>query len=239
MAMMAFGAVSATMAQAEALIPEVLLLTSNASAFEAKFTGTTSELATLSGKTLSGTEVEGTLKSCKGLTGNEKDFNLCEPVLLSFKGVKQGAVNCRSEMGNGEEKDAIGTILVATDFHLASEQTSGGVLEPLALFKVLGALPGEASGELTINCGGVKNLVKGTIGCLISNGLENVPITKEVTLACELNATTHDPVTGTCEVLCKWLEEAPFLSNLGGGFEDAWMKVSAKGKGNDDFFIDD
>jgi hypothetical protein len=238
MALFAFGAVSASMAQAEALAPEVLCLENCAKTIEATFKGLASELSTLGGLALTGETVKGTLTLCKPLEGNEKDFNLCEPVLLTFTGVKQKKVACRSEMGNGEEKDVIETVLVATDLHLASEETSGGVLQPLVLFKVLGALPGEESNELTINCGGVKNKVKGTIGCLLSNGLENIPTTKEVTLACELNAS-HDAVTGKCEVLCEWLTTAPFLSNLGNGFEDAWMKVSATGKFNKDVFIDD
>jgi hypothetical protein len=85
----------------------------------------------------------------------------------------------------------------------------------------------------------VKNKLKGTLACLLSNGLENIATTKEVTFACEVNASTHDPVTGKCEVLCKWLEEAPFLANLGNGFEDAWMKLSMRGSFNKDVFIDD
>jgi hypothetical protein len=169
MTLFAFGAVSATTAQAEALAPVFLCLENCSSTIEATFKGGATELSTLAGKTLVTTTISGTLKNCKELKENKKDFNLCEPVLLTFAGWKQGAVNCRSEMDNGEEKDAIETVLVATDLHLASEETSGGVLQPLVLFKVLGALPGEASGELTINCGGVKNKLKGTLGCLLFN----------------------------------------------------------------------
>jgi hypothetical protein len=47
------------------------------------------------------------------------------------------------------------------------------------------------------------------------------------------------PSTGNCEVLCEWLTTAPFLANLGNGFEDAWMKLAIKGIFNKDVFIDD
>ncbi len=155
---------------------------------------------------------------------------------LTFKGVKQGKVACRSESSTGT-KDAIETVLVITDLHLASEKTSGGELEPLALFKVLGQATGET--ELTINCGGVKDKVRGTIGCLLTPGLSTVAAGSNFTIACKQNATTHDKETGECEQLCEWLTEHPFESNLGNGFEDSWMTVNATGGLNFSAYIDD
>lgn len=124
-----------------------------------------------------------------------------------------------------------------TDVQLAGEETSSKSLAPLLLVKVLGA--SEAEEELTINCGVVKNKMKGVLGCLLLPGLENIPTTKEVEVTCKINATTKDPETGTCQTSCEWLKEHPFEANLGAGLEDSWIAMNAKGTFNKDVFLDD
>jgi hypothetical protein len=238
MAMFAFAAVGTAVAQAEeAREPALLLLENGVSTLTAKFKGTTSQLSTLGGKELTGTGVEGTLKGCKNLGASEKDTTLCE-ALLTFTGVKKEKVACRSENQAATTKDAIETVLAFTDVHIANGETSSKVLVPLALFKVLGQASGEPAEELVINCGGVKEKVKGALGCEVSPGLTNIPITSEATIACKLTAG-HDQEVAKCELLCEWLTEHPFESNLGNGFEDAGMAITTKGTFSKDVFLDD
>ncbi len=234
-ALLAFGAVSAAVASAEdANSPMLLVSTGKVSELAGTAKGTTSMLAALAGKSLSGTGIEGKVKNCKpSATAGEKDTNLCE-ALLSFTGVKQGTVACRSESTAG--KDPVETVLVLTDLHLASEKNAAGELQPLLLFKVLGVAAEE---ELTIVCGTVKDKVKGVIGCLLTPGLTTVAAGGTFEVLCKQNATSHDPETGECEQLCEWLKEHPFESNLGAGFEDSWMGVHATLTFNLGVFIDD
>jgi hypothetical protein len=231
----AFGALAAA-AYGEA--PKLLLLSGNVSELEGTFKGGASILESANGLQLKGTTIEGTLKGCKEESGSATDTSLCGPVLLTFTGVKKEKVNCHSEMLNEEEKDAAEIVLVWTDLHLAAEENAKKELQPLLMFKVLGALSGESPEEITLNCGGVKDKVKGVIGCLLTPGLKNVQTTEELTIACKIKEKGK-PETGTCEQLCEWLKEFPFLANLGKGFEEAWMTIEAKGKLNKDVFIDD
>ncbi len=236
LAISAFATVCTAVAQAEGGNPAALLLETGVANLEVKFSGLTDyEFGNLAGKKLEGTGVEGTLKGCKE-EGSTKDTSLCEPVTFTFKSLKEEKVACRSENAKGE-KDAIETVLVVVDLHLAAEETSSKVLEPLLLLKVLGMSGGEK--ELVINCGGVKNKIKGVLGCLLTPGLANVAATEELSLECTQNATTHDQVTGKCEKLCELLEKEPFLSSLGGVFEDSGMNIDVKGKPNKDVFLDD
>jgi hypothetical protein len=236
LALFAFSAVSAAVASAEDPNSPMLLILEGSSvkALEGTFKGGASSLSALGGTGLTGTEVEGSVKNCKESSVSAKDTNLCE-ALLTFKGVKsKGTTACRSESSAG--KDAIESVLVLTDLHIASEKSTSGELQPLVLFLVLG-VAGET--ELTLNCGGLKDLVKGTIGCLMTPGLTTVAAGGTYTIACKQNATTHDAETGECEQLCEWLTTEPFQSNLGSGFEDAWMNVSATGSLNLSSYIDD
>lgn len=236
LALFAFGAFAAT-AYGEDGAPKLLLLSGNVSELEGTFKGGASILESAKGLQLKGSTVEGTLKGCKE-DGGALDTSLCGPVLLKFTGVKKEKVNCHSEMLNEEQKDAAEVVLVWTDLHLAAEENAAKELQPLLLFKVLGALSGESPEEIALNCGGVKDKVKGVIGCLLTPGLTNVATTSELTLACKIKEKGK-PETGTCEKLCEWLKEFPFLASLGNGFEGAWMTIEAKGKLNKDVFIDD
>ncbi len=240
LALFAFGAFAAQAAMAEdTKFPEVLLLSGNASEVEATLKGGKSTLEAASGKTITAETVESTLKGCKAESGKELDFSLCAPVLLDFHGVKKEAVECRSEMTNKEQKDPIGLVLVWVDLHLANEKV-GSELEPLLLFKVLGALALETSEELQLNCGGVAEHVKGVIACLLTPGLEDIPATTGIlTISCKIKAPkTGEGEKGECELLCEWLTNT-FLANLGLGFEKAWMSAEATGSPNKDILIDD
>ncbi len=236
-ALCALGAVTAASVQAEEPVllcfPEGCL-----TGLEGHFKeAAKNDLATLGGKELAGSAVEGKIKECKELGTSKKDTTLCK-VSVTFTGVKQGKVACRSESSSGEKK-AIEEVVFLADLHLAGELTlPSNELQPLALFKILGQVGEET--ELTINCGGVKNKVKGVLACLLLPGLKTVESNIEkFEIVCAQGKTSHDPETGMCELLCEWLSEAPFESNLGAGFEDAGAAFVAKGAFNREVFIDD
>jgi hypothetical protein len=234
-AMFVFAAVGTAIAQADEGAPELLILENGVTGLTGTFKGAGSTLATLGGKELIGTGVEGKVKGCKN-GSSEKDTTLCEG-LLTFTGVKEKKVACRSENAKAE-KDAVETVLVAVDLHLGDEEPSTGVLEPVVLFKVLGQTSGES--ELTIVCGTVKDKVKGVLPCLLLPGLEEIPAnTESWEIKCKQNTTSHDQETGKCEHLCEWIKEFPFESNLGNGFEDSGMNATAKGTLSKDVEIDD
>ncbi len=232
--LLACGAGASTV-HAEGGAAVLLLLENGVAKLETTLKAGSSEVVTLGGKTLTATGVDAALKGCENLGSSEKDTNSCKGVTVTFAGAKKGEVNCRSENTKGE-KDAVGTVLAVADLRLATEETSSKALAPLLLLKVMGASREE---ELTINCGVVKNKIKGVLGCLLVPGLENIPTTTEVELTCKVNATTKDPATGTCTASCEWLKEHPLEANLGGTFEDSWMAVSARSTFNKDVFLDD
>ena len=229
----ACGAFGATVANAEDGKPMGLLLENGVTKLEGRLKGGADIFSTLGGKEVTDTSVEATLKGCKNSEGSEKDTNLCEGV-ITLQGVKKGSVACRSETTSGT-KDPVETILLHTDLHLAAGETTSKTLVPLGLGKVLGASGEE---ELTVNCGAVKDKVKGVLPCEVNPGLTNIPTTKEIEIICKQNAS-HDQEVAKCENLCEWLTEHPFEANLGNGFEDAGITRTAKGALNKDIFIDD
>jgi hypothetical protein len=236
LSLLALGGGFAAVASAEDGPPAILLLSGSVTELNGSFKGGTGELQTLGGKTLDGTGVTGTISGCVELGRSKTDTNLCHETTVTITGVKQGKVNCESE-NEKKKKDQEGTILVHGDAHLADEKTSGGVLEPLGIAEVLGI---NKESELTINCGGVKDKIKGRLGCLISPGLENIAAGGNVKLTCEQKE--GDQIIGKCvetPTLCKELEEKPFLANLGGGFEMSGLRIALEGSVNKDIFIDD
>ncbi len=241
MALFAFGAFAAS-AFAEDGAPRLLLLSGNVTKLNGTLKGTNSTLETVGGLQLTGETVKGKLENCKETEGSTADTSLCGPVILEFTGVAKKTAKCHSEMANKEEADNAekGIVLVATDVHFAAEENSAKELQPLILFKVLGALSGESPEELTINCAGVITKVRGTIGCLLTPGLANIAANGEETLKCKIKEAGK-PETGTCEKLCEWLTEHPFEAKLGTSFEGAWMTAEAKGalSTEDDIFLDD
>jgi len=238
-ALLALGAVGSTVAMAEDGPPAILVLEGKVTDLEFKGSNAAAtELSTLNNKKIEGVGLEASLKGCLPLGGtNEKDTNLCHEGLLKFEKTKQGAVACRSETAAGV-KDAIETILVLVDAHLADEKTSTSVLEPLIIFEVLGVAK---EAELTINCGGVKEKVKGRIGCLLTPGLTEIAAGAAITVSCKTKSA-GDQETGTCEetkVLCEELAAKPLEGNLGAGFEMASQSTTIEVKANKNIFIDD
>ena len=235
-ALLAFGAFTASAFAVEDGKPQILCLVAGCSMLEGTLKGKESRLEDLTGKTLITTSDEFKLKGCKNDEASENDINLCVDVPLTLTGLKKEKVACRSENAKGE-KDAVETVLILFDLHMAAEETGGKVLQSLLTAKYLGTALEE---ELIVTCATVKSKVKGTIACLLSPGLENIPVTAEVTLKCEVNATTHDAVTGTCTVLCEDLGKIGVLSTLNGTTEvDSWEQIELKGKLTKDIFIDD
>ncbi len=212
----------------------MLLVLEGASVVElnAVFKAGATTLAALGGKAFTGTSLEATAKACKESAG-AKDTDACEG-LVTVKGVKQGTISCRSESALG--KDPAETILVRLDLGLATEKAASGELVPLLLLRVLGVAGEE---ELVLVCGTLKDRVRGVIGCLLTPGLATIVAGGGYEIVCKQGGTTHDPETGECEQECEWLKEHPFEANLGAGFEDAWMSVSATGSLNLSALIDD
>jgi hypothetical protein len=238
MTLFAFGAFTASALAVETEEennPRILCLTTKCSELEGTLKGGASFLEDLNGKSLGATGAEAKLKNCENLAG-EKDIALCKDVPLTFTGLKKEKVSCRSENAKGE-KDPVETILVLLDLHIAAEKSTTGVLQPLLLAKFLGTALEE---QVTSNCGGVKTSLKGILACLLLPGLTNIPVTGEVEVRCEVNTTTHDPVTGTCNVLCENFGKIGLTSTLDGKTEvDSWLNITLKGKLNKDIFIDD
>jgi hypothetical protein len=245
-ALLAFGAFAAFAASGAYAVekeeennPRILCLVEGCNALEGSLKGGIGRLEDLSGKSLEWNASEVKLKGCQGLAGN-KDVNLCVDVPIHLIGMKKEKVACRSENAKGE-KDPVETILALLDLHLAAELHLNAkgetVLLSLLIAKVLGTALEEV---LTMNCGGVKTTLKGTVGCLLEPGLENVPIINGIDIVCELNKVTHDPLTGSCNVLCEDLGKIGLVSTFNGKTEvDTWLEVKLGGILNEDIFMDD
>ena len=230
------GGFSAASANAEDGQPAILCLVECGKGLLIKLNGNTASLVTLSGKALTVKAIETTASVCEGIPGTgDKDVNSCTNT-VELTGVKQGKVSCRSESSGGT-KDAIETVLSVVDLHMAAEKTSAGELQSLFLIRMLGQAGGEE--ELIINCGGVKDKEKGTIGCLLTPGLREIAPGEALDMTCSISETSHDRVTGECEESCEWLKEHPFEMNLGAGFEDGWLAFTIAGSTELDVFLDD
>ena len=111
------------------------------------------------------------------------------------------------------------------------------MLEPLLIAKVTGT----DAGVLFINCGGVKEEVKGKVPLLLEPGLQEVEAGGNFTIKSEQEKGKAK--TGTCleeKVDCEGLEKEPLEANLGSGkFEGAGEQFTVKGSFNKMVFIDD
>jgi hypothetical protein len=244
LALFAFGAFAASAFAEEPaiLVAEGKVSELTASLKQSTAEGKTIQLIQLSGeKTISAKEAVATLKNCKEITGKPADTNLCEDQVLEFKGVKQEEVACRSENAKGE-KDAVETVLTLLDLHVVSQKDSEGKLVPALQVRILGTALEE---EVIFNCGTTKIQVKakegekraGVIECLFGPGLTT---TKKVEVLCKVNATTHDPERGTCEVLCTDFGAVGLEANLDGKkFKDVWELIHLLGEFNKNVLIDD
>ena len=193
-------------------------------------------------KVIESGEGKGTVKGCKELNGSKVDTTLCEGLLEFLKSKVKGGAACRSETEGGT-KDPIETVLAKVDYHLATELSQAKVLQPVLIVVVLGQAGEEK--DLILNCGGAKIKVLGAIGCLLLPGLKEVGAEKEEwEILCKTDLTSEvpngDQLTGTCQQLCEWLTEHPFLATIGSKEEEmAAFLVHATGKFNQAAFIDD
>jgi hypothetical protein len=230
------GAMAATAAMAET--PAILVLEGKVT--ELKFEGSEATQKTAlstKAKEITGEGLTATLKGCTELEKKEKDTNSCSEGLLTFSKMKQGAVNCRSETEAGV-KDAIETVLVKVSMLLADEKSTTKVLEPLRIYKVFG-VDGK---ELIMNCGAVKERVKGWVACLLIPGLTEIPAGNFIELLCKTKEKGVQE-TGTCEetkAICEELAKNPLLAALDGKtFEPAALTYHLNEFVNKNIFIDD
>ena len=156
---------------------------------------------------------------------------------MTFTKIKQGAVTCRSETEAGV-KDPIETVLVKVSTLLADEKSTGGVLEPLLIFTVLG-VDGKA---LIWNCAAQKLMVKGKIGCLLLPGLKEVVAGGTLEVLCKTKGKGVQE-TGTCEEtksICEELQNNPLLADPDGkAFESAAWTFHLNLTADKNIFIDD
>jgi hypothetical protein len=233
-AVLSLAAMAASAASAETA--KLLTLEEPITALEGTFSGGEAKLeGEKTKKTIKSTAVTATLKECKELEASKTDTNLCVG-LLTFTGTKQEELSCRSE-NLAKTKDAEGVILVKIDAHLADEETTGGVLQPILIAKVLGV---DGDNELIINCGGTKERVLGRVPCLVEPGLKEVLKGGTFTLTCVEKEGKQ--VTGKCKEtaqLCKELAEDPLRAILGTEVEPAGQSIALSGSFNKDILIDD
>ncbi len=248
LALFAFGAMATAVASADSE-PALLILEGKVS--ELKFTGEggPSTLSVLKNEVfLTGKTVKATLAGCLEL-GGPLDTNLCHEGLIEFTGVvsHKGATEttCHSETLAGAA-DPAGVVLAKLETHLAAEESTEKVLEPLLVSIVLGVDGTLAKADdLRINCTLIATVL-GRIGCLILPGLEEIEAGK---LLCKTDETEKKPngdqLTGTCTVtekLCKELKEDPFSATFGkkGEVEEmAAMLLHLEGAFTKMIFIDD
>jgi hypothetical protein len=245
LAMFSFAAFAAS---AFATEPAILVSEGKISELEApKLTGTNAELIQLSGeKSIKAANVTASIKGCEANL-SEKDTNLCKDQPITFTGVKQGEVACRSENAKAE-KDPVETVLVLLDLHAVSQKESIGKKElvPALQAKILGNALEE---EVKFVCGTVKIQVKakegetraGVIECLFGPGLKT---TKKVEVLCKVEEKTgakpFDPILGTCEVLCSDFGTVGLVADLDGKtFKDAWELIHLEGETTKEITIDD
>jgi len=241
-AVVLFSAVASAVASAEEDKGSPSILVTNATTFEGSFKlGATVISQLKSAQRLESPSGSATIKGCKELSGSKTDTNLCVGLISFNKWKSTLGTTCRSETEAGT-KDPVETVLMAVDIHIASELSQEKVLEPLAIFVVLGQAGEEK--DLIMNCGGIKDKVLGAFGCLFLPGLKE--IAKEVEsweFLCKTDLTEERPngdqLTGTCQQLCELLEKT-FGSTLGVEVQEmSALLVHATGKFNQTAIIDD
>jgi hypothetical protein len=228
LAVLAFASVAAATASAEA--PLVLVLPGEKAAeLEYKGTGGEATLSDINGKTIIATKVKAAA-TFTAVAGKEADAELGKAT-LDFEGAKKEKVACRSENAKAE-KDPVETILVVTGLITENEETTGKALQ--------GALVNLLTETLLINCGGVKEEVKGSVPCLVTPVLTEVAVGGTVEIKCAQEKGKQ--LTGKClesKAACEDLTKNPFLANLGGGFVEAGEGVTVAGTFNKMVTLDD
>jgi hypothetical protein len=235
------GAGAATVASAveaeEPNNPRVLILTGNVSELKGVFKGEAWLVETTDLKSFAGLTSTATLANCESISGKPLDLNLCKDVAVTFFDIqKEKKVTCSSE-NLKKEKAALGEVKMLADLHIADEKSTEGVLQPIIIALVLGI---DLEPVLLMNCGGVKQEVKGKFACLLLPGLTNVAAGGNVEILCKQKEGVLE--TGTCEetkALCELLAKEPLEANFGVGFKAAALAFHLLGTFNKDIYIDD
>src|ERR1700684_808338 len=142
-----------------------------------------------------------------------------------FEGCKKEKLACRSEIKGGE-KDPIETILGTAALIAATEETA----EKAHQFLLISSL----NEPLVINCGGVKQEVKGSLPCLVTPAGTEIAAGETVKISCALEKPGK-PKTGKClssATACEKLVNEPLEGNLGSGFERCAEEMTIEGKFN-------
>jgi hypothetical protein len=203
---------------------------------ELKYEGKASAatLETVSGRTIACAKA--TVKSTfNALAGKEADSEQ-GAITTDFEGCRKESktekVSCRSETKGGE-KDPIETVLVLTGSTDATEETTEKAKE----FLLVASLPETQF----INCGAIKEQVRGAVACLVTPAQTEVAAGGTVKIACALEKPGK-PKTGKCltpAAMCEKLAKEPLEGNLGVAFEGAAEEVIAEGSFNKMAFLDD
>jgi hypothetical protein len=231
LAVFALAAVVASAASAEA--PLILVLPGETTAgLTFSGSGGASKLETLTKKTITCTKTE-VNATFNAIVGKETDSETGNAT-IDFSGCKKEKVACRSE--EGATKDAVEVILTPLAVAGASEESSTGTLQSLLVSTVA-----PTGGVLFLNCGGVKEEIKGSVGCLVSPALTEIAAGTSVTISCA--ETGGDQTTGKkcveTKATCEKLAKEPLMANLGLGFEDSAEEISVSGTFNKMVTIDD
>ena len=198
--------------------------------YEGKAAGAAT-LETVDGKsiTCSKTKVKTTFTALAGKEAVAETGTL----VTDFEGCsKEKKLSCRSESKAGE-KDPIETILGTATVTAASEETS----EKTHQFLLVSSL----SETLFINCGGVKQEVKGALPCLAAPAGSELAAGETVKITCAIEKTGK-PKTGKClasTATCEKLANEPLEGNLGNGFEGCAEEMTLEGSFNKMVLLED
>ncbi len=199
---------------------------------ELKYEGKASAatLETVDGKsiTCSKTKVTATFTPLAGKETTAEAGTL----VTDFEGCGKGEVHCRSESKAGE-KDPVQTILGTAALTAAAEESSEKTLQFL--------LVSSLTETLFINCGGVKQEVKGSQPCLVAPAGSEIAAGEAVKITCALEKPGK-PKTGKClssTAACEKLAKEPLEGNLGNGFESCAEELTIEGSFNKMALLDD
>jgi hypothetical protein len=237
LAIFAFSAVAAAIANAEE--PRLLTLTGAVSSvvYKGKSEKITPKLETEGGKTITCTTASVEAKFSAISKELEKDSEK-GTANIEFTGCKQGKVACRSENKAGTEKDAVETILTPLTTLGGDEESTESTLQFFIANKIA---PADGSGILFLNCGAVKEEIKGDVPCLVSPALTEIEKGATVTILCQQEKGKGK--FGTCKAnatTCEELKNNPLVANLGTGkFEGSAEEIHVVGSFNEMVFLDD
>jgi hypothetical protein len=164
------------------------------------------------------------------ISGNDADAEL-GAVNVSCKASKKEKVACRSENSKGE-KDPVETILINAGLITAKTES--------ATKEVQGGLVFLLKENLLINCGAVKQEVKGSWECSMSPVLTEVAAGGNIEIFCSQGKGKQK--SGTClasKAACEDLTKNPLLASFSGSFLGAGVEMQLKGSFNKMVFIDD